>query len=260
MDPRIPTLLHPLLEDTTRRLQPLGWVTACYLEGSIALGGFQPRLSDVDFIAVLSRRAAESDLQSLRQAHAALERQHPDWKLSGMYCLAGDLGCLERPQEPFLNYQDGKLARAARFELSSVTWWILKNRGLALFGPPADSLDLQVDMQHLLQVQRDNLNTYWAGWTTRPRRWLALLSDWGVQWTVLGVLRQYYTLNERQITTKVGAGEYAIKKMPVGWHPIIREAMALRAEPKMSFYHSRLERARQCYRFLKYVIEACNDL
>jgi hypothetical protein len=49
------------------------------------------------------------------------------------------------------------------------------------------------------------MNTYWARFTTDPRYIAWLLADYGIQWTVLGVLRQFYTFREHAITSKVGA-------------------------------------------------------
>lgn len=176
-----------------------------------------------------------------------------------MYFQPGDLGCLDRTNEPFLNYHDGKLTWSSNFGLSSVTWWILKHCGISVFGPSPQTLNFTVDMDHLIHVQRENLNSYWASWTTRLDGILALLSDWGIQWTVLGVLRQFYTIRKHQITSKTKAGEYAIAWMPDRWHLIIREALALRGDPKQSYYYSRMKRAVDAFRFPKYVIKSCNE-
>ena len=261
MDPRIPPILHPVLQDYARRIQQEmpGQVSAFYLVGSIGLGDFNPRLSDIDFVAILSSKATAGDFEKIFTIHQGIAAQSPKWKFEGMYFQARDLGCLDGEVEPFLNYHDGKLKWADRFGLSSVTWWILKHCGIAVFGPPVQSLTFTVDMDELIRRQRENLNSYWASWTTRPDGILALLSDWGIQWTVLGVLRQFYTIHERQITSKTKAGEYALGCVPDRWHPIIREAIALREEPKRSYYGSRIRRAREAYGFLQYMIRSCND-
>lgn len=63
MDERIPTILHPLLQDYRSLIgtEVPGRITAWYLVGSIALGAFNPRLSDIDFVAIL-----DSPVRSLR--------------------------------------------------------------------------------------------------------------------------------------------------------------------------------------------------
>jgi hypothetical protein len=260
MEHRIHPTLYPLLQEYTGSIRQAmaGNVTAYYLEGSIALDEFNPRLSGIDFITILKSRATVVDFDNIQRIHRRMERNFP-WKMSGRYLQSQDLGCREQAQEPFLIYHDGKLRWSQHFELSEVTWWILKNHGIAVFGTPPQTLNIRLNMEHLIQVQNKNLNTYWARWTTRPCHILALTSDWGVQWTVLGVLRPYYTIREHKITTKVKAGDYAISHLPSRWHPIIREAIALRENPDPARNRSRFRRAFDAFHFLRYVIESCNQ-
>jgi len=44
------------------------------------------------------------------------------------------------------------------------------------------------------------------------------------------MLRQYYTLREKKITSKVDAGRYALEHLPQEWHPLIQEAVRIREE------------------------------
>jgi hypothetical protein len=261
VDSRIPVLLQPLIRDYNGLLdrQAPDLVTGFYLVGSIALGGFNPRFSDIDFVAVLSRPATRAEFETLMEIHRAVEQQYPKWKLEGDYFQAVDLGCPDREIGAFLHYHDGKLEWRHQNVLGPVTWWILKNQGIPVFGPAPQAADLVVDMDSLLAGQVENLNSYWASWTRRPGRLAALFSDWGVQWTVLAVLRQFYTLRERRITSKVGAGEYALARLPERWCPIIREAMAMRESPRQSQYRSRIGRAVETYTLLRYVIRICNE-
>ena len=85
-----------------------------------------------------------------------------------------------------------------------------------------------------------------------------LMSDWGIQWTVLGVLRQFYSFRENAITTKTRAGEYALTCLPARWHPLIQEALRMRAGQKRSTHSFRLGRMVEAVRFLKFIIQTCN--
>lgn len=260
MDACIPSELHPLLQEYMNwaKQEMAGQVTAFYLVGSVALGEFIPRLSDIDFIAVLNSKASSTNFENIRRIHRKIEKNYP-WKMSGLYLQGQDLGRLDHRADPFPAYHDGRLAWSDHFELSSVTWWILKNHGIAVFGLPPQTLGITVDMEHLIRLQHKNLNTYWASWTTRPDRILVLLSDWGVQWTVLSVLRQFYTIRERKITSKIKAGEYALSCLPVRWHRIIRDAIILREAPKPDYHHSRIRRAKDTFDLIRYVIGTCNE-
>ncbi len=259
-DPRIPVLLKPLLQEYTCRLEQdaPGLVSAFYLVGSIALDAFNPRCSDIDFVAVLGRQAGPGVPEKLLEIHRFIEKQYPKWKMEGQYFQPSDLSCIDGEVSPFLNYHDGKLEWCRRFGLGPVTWWVLKEKGIPVFGPLPQELAITLDMDHLLKGQLENMNSYWANWTRRPVRLAALLSDWGVQWTVLGVLRQFYTLRERKIISKTEAGRYALGCLPERWQRIIAEAIAIRESPRRSQYGSKITRAVETYAFLKYIIRVCN--
>lgn len=257
---RIPAALHPLIQDYVGQINAElpGLVTAFYLVGSIALGDFV-RGSDVDFVAVLARQATPDDMTTLRAIHERIAHQYPAWQMEGRYWQPDALGGVDDADSPFPKYFEGKLAWSTNSTLHAVTWWILQHHGIAVFGPPPQMLVYTVDMGHLLREQRANLNSYWATWTRRPKRLAMLLSDWGVQWAVLGVLRQFYTFHEQRITSKTQAGEYALGRLPARWHRIIQEAIALRNGLDRRYYRSRLARASDAVHLLRFVIRSCNE-
>ncbi|HEU4326509.1 MAG TPA: aminoglycoside adenylyltransferase domain-containing protein [Roseiflexaceae bacterium] len=235
-----------------------GLLEGLYLHGSVALGAYLPGRSDIDFIAVTSRRCTPDDIAALTQVHAALLRRHPAPQLEGGYLQWQDLGLLEDTIPPHPHIHDGVLHPSGFHDINHVTWWVLKQHGLAVLGPPADQLAIEVDWDDLLARMHHNLNSYWAGFISRPSRMLWLLDDSGIQWTVLGVLRQFYTFRERAITTKIGAGHYGLLHLPPQWHGLIREAIDIREGRGGSFGRSRLVRAFVARAFLQLIVTACN--
>lgn len=252
MNESIPETIRPLLDKyltlTSQQLPHL--ISAFYLEGSIALGGFNKRLSDIDFIALLQREPTPAETQTLRNIHAQIEKNWPRWKMSGSY--------LQPDFTSSLHYHDGVLTQGGPFAVNSVEGWILKNHGIALLGPAAQSLTFTVDWDIILRDMKTNLNTYWASYTKQPDRMLVLVSDWGVQWAVLGVLRQYYSFRENSIITKTQAGEYGLRHLPAEWHGLMREAIQIRETGKRSGFVWRVGRMVNVVRFLKFVIQTCN--
>lgn len=85
-----------------------------------------------------------------------------------------------------------------------------------------------------------------------------LLSDYGIQWTVLGILRQFYTFRERTIISKIGAGSYAIDHVPVRWDRLIHEAVNIRYGRASSPYRFRVVRAWEAFAFMQLIITACD--
>jgi hypothetical protein len=259
-DPRIPEVIKPQLDEYITLLEQElpGFVNGLYLHGSIALGAFNERMSDIDFIALCSRPHTPDDVEQLRQVHGIVAQKYPRWALQGSYLQWENLGQFEEISPPYPAYSDGALNPNEHHGPDLVTWWLVKTRGQALIGLAPEKLPFDVDWNTLIAKMHENLNTYWASYTRNPTRMAWLLSDYGVQWAVLGVLRQYYTFREHDIISKTGAGEYALKHLPVRWHPLIQEAIAIRERDNTPFYHLRIVRAVKAISFLKYVIDVCN--
>lgn len=62
IDPRIPEPVQPIIEDYLSLMEQrlIGLTSAFYVVGSIALHEFDKHVSDIDFIAVLNRRATSA--------------------------------------------------------------------------------------------------------------------------------------------------------------------------------------------------------
>jgi hypothetical protein len=234
-----------------------GLLTGLYLHGSVALGAYDPGLSDIDCIAITSRRCNPSDIETLRVVHYTLIERYPQAQLEGSYLQRQDLGGSKATIPPHPHIHDGIVHASGYHDINAVTWWVLKNRGIAVLGPAPETFALQIDWDDLLVKMHDNLNTYWARFTTTPRRMAWLLDDYGIQWTVLGVLRQFYAFRERTITSKTAAGTYALAHTPRQWHRLIQEAINIRIGSHASLYQFRIERAIQARAFLQLIIAAC---
>ena len=256
LNERIPDNVQPLLNDYLSLIDQRlpGLVAAFYVIGSIALGEFNEHFSDLDFIAVLRRKAVPSDIENLRQIHQQIEKTYPRWPMSGSYLQVEALGRLDEEVEAHPYYHDGHLFEAGQSGLNSVTWWELKNHGIAVIGPEPKTYAFSVDWDVLIANMHDNLNSYWASWAKRPGRIVQLFSDWGIQWAVLGVLRQFYTFRENDITTKRKAGEYALTCVPARWHRLIREAIDIRDGKGKPFHPLRVGRTIEAIQFLRFVI------
>jgi hypothetical protein len=258
--PRLPKPIHLIIEKyiqlTENRLA--GLIGGFYIVGSIALDEFNERLSDIDFVAVLNRKAAFSEIEELRKIHQFIEKTYPRWKMSGSYVQASDLGKLGSDLAPHPHFHEGILHSDVQYELNSVTWWELKQHGIPVVGMESQNLPFTVNWDLLIAQMRANLNSYWRGWTRQPRRIVLLYSDWGIQWAVLGVLRQFYTFKENSITTKIRAGQYALNCLPQQWHRLVQEAIRIRQGKTDSYYRFRFGRMVEAVRFLDYIIKACN--
>jgi hypothetical protein len=262
MSAPVPEIIQPLLAEYMSLLDEKlpGFISASYLQGSIALGAFNEQHSDVDLIAFIGRVWTTGDLEILKEIHQTINTAYPRWPLEVVYLQWPGQTRPEQVVRPYLQYLNGQIDLITDFDLNEVTWWVLKNQGITLRGPEPQDLGFEVDWSALIATMHHNHNTYWVQFTTNPRRIAYMLTDEGLQWAVLGVLRQLYSFKEHHITSKSGAGHYALQHLPPKWHRLIQEAINIREKEQPSLYKSKVRRANAAVRFLRYVSELCNSL
>lgn len=248
-------LLHERLPNTLEGL---------YLQGSIALNAYVNDSSDIDFITVINRRLSEVEVRILSEIHKTIAGKYEKPEMDGVYIMWKDIGKLEADDDNYPYYNEGTLGYGAYF--NSITWWILKTNGVSIIGPEPSALKFEIDSQHLVSYVIENMNTYWAGRVQRIENAMGNKLypptseiDDEIEWSVLGLLRQHYTLKEHDIISKLGAGEYALLHMPMEWHPIIKEAINIRKGMKIKIFTSDEERINMALQFSKYIIQYCNS-
>lgn len=241
------------------------FLEAYYLCGSVSLGAFDYGKSDIDFIIMMKRHANERDIHILKNIHRDLHRKYKTI-LDGMYLYKEDIEFLVNRDIPSLRFNDGYFKGVETFNRNTVDAFVLKKWGITVKGEEIAQLKYTVDFSILMSNMRDNLNTYWVNWVSACKKfpstkYLALVvSPKAIEWGVLGVSRIYYSLREKDITSKVGAGEYALQTVPQKWHKIIEESMRLRKDNKKSFYNSIFERRRDALAYMDYIIQESNKL
>jgi hypothetical protein len=123
-----------------------GLVEGLYLEGSVALGDFRPRASDIDFVAVTAEPPDTAVLAALARVHDRLRRQRRRPFFDGLYLTWSDLA-------------DGPAAATGRPASSEgrfrpisgpghanpVTWHTIAGHGVTLRGPEPSDLDIWTD-------------------------------------------------------------------------------------------------------------------
>jgi hypothetical protein len=242
-----------------------GLVEGLYLVGSVALGDFHARSSDVDFIAASSAPVSEYSRQALASVHADLADEVSRPAFEGIYVTFDELtrspANTAGPQ-----HHDGQLTVGPGGR-SPVEWATLAWHGVPVRGPGPAELGVHADTAELTAWTLENLDRYWQRWITQSqdpasRTALAMLTDWGVAWGVFGVSRQHYTVATGQITSKTGAGRYALGRFPARWHGVIEEALRCRPEPVSAPAPGRApqERRRQAVAFMEAAAEDCRRL
>ncbi|TYS55588.1 GNAT family N-acetyltransferase [Sutcliffiella horikoshii] len=233
-----------------------GLLVGLYLHGSISIDGYLEGKSDIDFVAVTSRKLTNEDAAILKDIHLSLAETCKKPQLDGIYVQSSNLAA-----EGYF-YNDGSFGKEVHN--IPVTWWLLKNKRVTILGQPVGELSLNVTTEDLTNYVRKNMNEYWAKRVSVMEKRKEELIDYPVQqvekemeWTVLGLLRQLYTLRERDITSKLAAGDYGLRELEPKWHDLIQEAVNIRkGNPERNFTTNE-ERVNTTIQFAKELIRSC---
>ncbi len=242
-----------------------------YLVGSVALGGYRRRRSDLDFVGVLDNEVEGGCVGRLRIAHAQsglltgsraiVEGRSPlTGTLNGIFVRKSDLTRPVTQIKPVASQvgTEFKVGKAGS-DLSPVGWKVFSEKGAVIRGPRPSALNLQTEPECLRSWTTGNLNTYWRPWAERvtrgPVRRFALRPRYWTAWGVLGAPRLHCTIATGEVISKEAAGEYALGEFAPRWRPLIEEALDYwREEPEHLFLTVR-QRARMTAEFVSHVVE-----
>jgi hypothetical protein len=210
-----------------------GLVEGLYLRGSLGFGEYFTGQSDVDFTAVLSARPDGGQLSALAAAHKAVFAAHPKPHFDGFHLLREDLARApdQCPEVPIMF--DGTFEPSGRnYDVNPVSWHELARHGLTVRGPALSEEDVWTDDGTLRAFSHGNLGSYWAGVANTLAEHSAEAGEpWLVAWSVLGVSRLHHVLATGTLTSKSGAGRYALTAFGPQWHRIVAEALRARERP-----------------------------
>lgn len=248
-----------------------GMIQSIYIYGSIALDAYAEDVSDVDYIAVMRRALQASDKEALNTAHANIAVNYSNLDMMGAYITEQKLGqsFINSDSSPPFTYFNGKLYEdGTGLDLNPVTWYVLNKHGICVIGKKIDFI-YRVSEEHLLSYVLSNMNTYWRSQLDRliseqlliarsetaeqTKQLVKAQLDEAVEWCVLGMLRQWYTIRERDITSKLGAGYYGLAHLPQRYKQVVKEAIALRTRQPIVGKETLQERMNALIELLQYI-------
>lgn len=256
------------------RLLP-GRVIGFYVVGSVALGGYRPARSDVDFVAVLDEQrpgdsgrlrvlhwatAAPSGMRAVARGRLALPGT-----CNGMFVTADQL---ERPVseiQAVASHSGPQFHVGSAFDANPVQWKTFAERGVTVRGRPRPELALQPQPELLREWNLANLDSYWrrvgeGGAAPMPLA-SRLARLWSAAWCVLGPPRLHCTIATGEVVTKEAAGEYALETFDRRWHPVVREALSYwRGERPPAAFPDTQTRLQEARRFVLEVVRSAHEL
>ncbi len=207
-----------------------GLVEGLYLHGSLGFGEWYDGRSDVDFVAVTASRPDPATETVLRDLHEDHGRSFPRPFLSGSYVTWADLARSPAAMPGVPGILEGEWRDSGQGP-SPVEWHGLAHHGIRLHGPALADVAIHADTAELRAYSHGNLSEYWEPNLTRlsEHREAASRPEL-VEWFVLGIPRLHHAIATGALTSKDGAGHYALEVFDKQrWRPVVAEALAHRA-------------------------------
>ena len=215
---------QPLLDDLTAAIRTaLGAnLLGLYLWGSYVLGDFDPRVSDLDLIAVLAKDPDEPQFDALRTMHDRLAKKYLPW--AGRIEVAyATVATLDEPAAggEIVRISPGEaLNRRHSDERWQIDWYVARERGTALYGPLLASLLAPISRAQFVTSVRANI--------AQQGNWLEHLHGRaGQAYAILLMCRALRATLHGDQLSKPAAGRWAQTELPE-WADLIDRAIAWR--------------------------------
>lgn len=198
-----------------------------YLCGSLAVGDFDPRHSDIDLIIVTDGPLSDNWVPALQAVHDRLPI--PAWRhiIEAVYIPQEALqhGAPPGARYPVLE-KGGTLALAPLEDGWPVQVYTLREHGIAMAGPAPRTFIPPVDRAAMnragfaiaaLWLEQAQTDPSWLEWL-RPRQHQAFV--------ILTLCRLLYTLETGAVASKPGAARWAQAALGSRWVGLIAQAVA----------------------------------
>ncbi len=252
---RVPESLVPLLTDLVHGLSRVTPdVMGVWVYGSVALGAFDERSSDIDLIVATNARLSDEQVDRLATLHEHLASRYTLGSRLEVQYLTLPVLRGTAPAADYPVYREGDLVMTGRGDLNATTRWVLREHGIPLLGPPAADLPLDVTWDEVRSAMRFNLSSYWPAYATSAAA-LPLREDTPVVWTVVTLCRILSTVIDGVIIAKPAAVEIWAERVPDRWAQLLWEVRLLQGHADgSSSYATPRERSRDVQGF---VVWAC---
>lgn len=208
-----------------------------YLYGSLVTGDFDPAISDIDLLAVTSRQIGDETFERLDRMHSAFVAAHPAWndRIEIAYLAQPALETFRSQRSTIAIISPGEpfhLKAAGKDWL--INWWVVRNYGVALCGPPPAEVIAPIAQAEFLRAVRDQVHA-WGGYIGETR-----CSRPFQAYAILTLCRALYATTNGAQVSKRRAALWAAERFPA-WSALIHNALAWRtawrepADPEATF-------------------------
>lgn len=234
--------VNAALGDLLARTQALlgNHLHGVYLVGSLALGDFDPRSSDIDVVVVTDTAITDDLFDGLRGLHAQLAANSSPWaeRIEAVYipCAALRRGAPDTTHYP-QRERGTPLFQAPLEEGWPFQRFTLRERGVVVAGPDPRTLVDPVAPQEMRSAVAA-IAGMWAEQAARDPSWLEWLQQRDSQiFVVLTLCRMLYSLATGSVASKPQAAAWAMRELGEPWAALVKRSLAQQHEAEEVAQH-----------------------
>ena len=194
-----------------------------YVYGSLAMGGFDPDTSDVDFIVAIRSSLTPEQLSALEALHRRLLKDGGPWakKLEGGYVPLADLRRHDPEAGPYLFINEGQIYQSGLGSDWAIQRQLLRTYPSAIVGPALiDHID-PVSKDEIREAVRLLFREWWVPMLDRPDQ---LGREDYRAFAVLTMCRALRLVETGDMVSKPEAARWALESIEPRWHPAVHLA------------------------------------
>jgi hypothetical protein len=223
--------VNAVLLDFTARLQTIlgSQFLGLYLYGSLALGDFDPDMSDIDFIVVTQGELSQDLIAALQTLHITFDQSGSPWagKIEVAYIPHAALNHSAPTSAAYPQVEKGTPVFCAPLEIGwAFQRCTLQAHGITVAGPDIRGLVGPV-APAALQRAAAVITVGWLEQSRQDSAWVAWARQLiGLSFIVLTLCRFLYTLETGVLASKPAAARWMQANAAGRWDTLIQHALA----------------------------------
>jgi predicted nucleotidyltransferase len=222
MQPTSYTDVNELIEKLLLKIKSIlgSKLIGLYLEGSLVLGDFDPKTSDIDLLAALSKDIDGNEYEALRKMHAAVSSEYREWddRIEVCYISVDALRSAESRTSQIVNISPGEpFHRTESSKEWLMNWYLTREKSKTLFGPSPITLIAPISKEEFIQSVKDNARS-WGKWVE------GMKNRYAQSYAILSMCRALFSYKKGDQVSKKEAAEWAQRELPE-WSTLIQNAI-----------------------------------
>jgi hypothetical protein len=224
-----------------------------YLYGSLSSGDFDPKSSDIDFVAVTETFIEPGVISALEKMHSEIWVSGSKWaaKLEGSYVPKSLIRRHNPAGPPCPSVNEGKFFISQLGSDWIIQRHVIREYGVILNGPDPKTLIDPVSAAEIRQAVHGVLDEWWFPMLADPS-WLKEHGSEYHAYTVISMCRALHALKHGTIVSKPVAAKWARQEFGTQWSALIEKALAAQAGSQPDF----LDETLSFLRFTKEQVES----